>query len=534
MPHVEVEGGAKNGTDADGDVVMQPVVGGVAMSRPVAKWYDKWTQEIDLTKALFSGLIDKHVIGTEKAATDDMLDVIYGDTDSAMSAVPKSVLRGMSRSDVVRFATFVSEMVCTLINRYLEGLELLQAEKIASLMLLPGMKKNYIMILTMGKILLSGIEGKKRDSHPIIRELTQNVVPQYMMDTDVPIEQLEQQLTDMIEKTKEVLNTMVTGKIPHSQMVMTEKLNKATYVNPKEITVVRDKRIARHEEVNVGDRITYVLADLDPKDPAQRAQIRAMGGRRRKHVKNMDMAECARYAAEMGVPLNYEETFYRKIAGPILKLYRPFIVPITDFPNAEHLLAEGIAPDSKQGKDLIKKRRQAVFDYQDTIAAPMIFGQLEEQFDRRRRIRHRQIEYEDDEAERQGDASARKRPRTLMSFFSVQNAVRSRERICTNCNDIFFGERDVCGDCLSNLDQITLDVYAQYKTDKETMADSYRKCHVCLADTGFPELDADDCVDLDCPVYEQRFGLKYDIKAAKTKVEQFQRSGACPGRTFEW
>ncbi len=501
-------------------------------------------QEFDLTEALCAGLLDTHIVGTEKAVTDLNMDVIYGDTDSIMSALPLATLKGMSRGEIIEFSQFASLVIATLVNEYMDGLEVLQPEKIAELMLLPGMKKNYIMML-VGKLLplFSGIEAKRRDSHPLVRTLTTDCVTKYMMDAETPPDELKERLMEMIAETKNVLNALVTNKLPHSQMVLSEKLAKITYKNVKEITVVRDKRLARREQVSVGERITYVLVDLDPTDAKQRDILKDARGKRRKTQRNVDMVECARYAAENAIPLNYEETFYRKISAPILKLYRPFIAPVTDFPNAEHLIREGISPDSKRGKKLIEKRRDEVFKYQDSIAAPIIFGPLYKQFERRRGIRYREVVHEDLVRERalvdgsaaaEGEMPAKKRPRTLFSFFKVSTQTRARERICRNCNDIFTGEKVLCNLCLSSIDGITLDRYEEYVADKASLAVAYDRCHLCVADTGFPELDVDQCTDFSCPTYEERSGLQFDVKAKRAQVDQFQKMGACRGRVFDW
>lgn len=500
--------------------------------------------EIALTHALFAGLIDREIESGAKTGTEDMLDVIYGDTDSIMFAVPAPVLEGMSPDMVVKFASVVSRYVCTLINTHLHKFETIQDEKASILMLLPGMKKNYIMILTTGKKLFSGIEAKKRDAHPIVRDITKNIVTPTMMDTNVPLDQLGERLVQMVAQIKERLLDLVNNRVPHSQMVMTEKLNKAVYKAQKEITVVRDKRLARNEQVNVGERINYVLVDLDPRDPVQRARILELQGRRDAKKKNMEMAECAWYAAENAVPLNYEETFHRKIAAPILKLLRPFMVPINDFPNAEHLLREGIPPDGEKGKALLKARRQAIFDYQDDIIRPILFGELEEQFARRRHIRHRQIEYEDATGATPGSGShastpanlgpPKKRQRTLFEFGTLQQTVSTRERVCTSCNTIFQGSKDICNTCMGNLDKITLDLYAQYQADTKALARAHYQCLTCVADTGFPDLDVNKCTDYSCPVYEKRFALAFDVKAGKGKILRFQKAGACPDVVMKW
>lgn len=165
---------------------------------------------------------------------------------------------------------------------------LFQPEK-TSIATVNNKKKNYIQFTIEEKAQYKGVASKKSDTHPIAAYIEKEATSRFLSK---PLDKTKNENTrtrviDTINFIRDELDRLFSGDINPADYKMKMKLNKpieaykATGKKLPDHVVVACKKIARNQEVNIGDFISYVYT----MDSEQQLFTKAKIGTLIKHIK---------------------------------------------------------------------------------------------------------------------------------------------------------------------------------------------------------------------------------------------------------
>ena len=211
-------------------------------------------------------------------------DVIYGDTDSLFMKRP-----GATRRDFEELAEVISEEVGLPmgLDRHFRYLVLLNKSTDTSMVA----SRRYYGKLTDGNLFYRGIELRRHDSPPFIKDL-QTSVMETLFDADSAEQVLNTQLPEALELADREIRRVRRGKVPAERLVISKRLRR----DIDEYRSLQPHIVAAMLGESEEDESSYLLVNTGSSNPYTRVMPASMLDGKRKAYDRKKYAELTRRA----------------------------------------------------------------------------------------------------------------------------------------------------------------------------------------------------------------------------------------------
>jgi DNA polymerase delta subunit 1 len=253
--------------------------------------------------------------------------VRYGDTDSVMVEFDCEGRTGM---DAVKHSWELGERAAKECTRLFKKPNDLELEKVYYPYILYSKKRYAAKLWTKGKdgemrmdyVDVKGLSLVRRDNTPHVRETCKELLNIILESNDAK---------PAIELARERALELLTGDVPHDQLILSQCLSDTYKVKGKSVSITETDEHGRYlsEDISMahvqvmnrmrerkpgseprsGDRVAYILTKTE-------------AGHR---AKAFEKSEDPKYVAEMGIPIDFHYYYLNKFLKPVADLLEPLV-----------------------------------------------------------------------------------------------------------------------------------------------------------------------------------------------------------------